>query len=138
MNCSIYRIHAISRSLTPKIPSTTTTSSASSSSQSTTAGASESSTPTLVHTHTFPNPGLTPTGLEVLETEKFRLTCYQTLTGTKFILLTDPLMANVDSVMKKVYELYADYVMKNPFYQLEMPVRCEGFDRHLAGWLRRN
>ena len=46
-------------------------------------------------------------------------------------------MTNVDPVMKKVYELYADYVLKNPFYQLEMPVRCEAFDRNLAGWLRR-
>lgn len=45
-------------------------------------------------------------------------------------------MGSVDAVMKKIYELYADYVMKNPFYQLEMPVRCEAFDRHLGGWLR--
>lgn len=71
-----------------------------------------------------------------METDKFRLTCFQTLTGTKFLLFTDPPMTNVDVVMKKVYELYADFVMKNPFYQLEMPVRCEAFDRHLGGWLR--
>lgn len=45
-------------------------------------------------------------------------------------------MANIDVVMKKIYELYADFVMKNPFYQLEMPVRCESFDRHLGSWLR--
>lgn len=38
--------------------------------------------------------------------------------------------------MAKVYELYADYVMKNPFYSLEMPVRCDGFDRGLATVLR--
>ena len=38
--------------------------------------------------------------------------------------------------MGKIYELYADYVMKNPFYQLEMPVRCEGFERRLVGYLR--
>lgn len=87
-------------------------------------------------TSTLPNPGLPKTGLEVLETERFRLTCFQTVTGTKFLLFTDPLMPNVDSVIAKIYELYADYVMKNPFYQLEMPVRCESFDRHLATWLR--
>lgn len=58
------------------------------------------------------------------------------MTGTKFLLFTDPLTPNVDVVMRKVYELYADYVMKNPFYQLEMPVRCESFDRHLGAWLR--
>lgn len=77
-----------------------------------------------------------PSGIEFLETDKFRLTCFQTLTGTKFLLFTDPQMGDVDAVVKKIYELYADFVMKNPFYQLEMPVRCEAFDRHLGGWLR--
>lgn len=72
----------------------------------------------------------------MLETDKFRLTCFQTLTGTKFLLFTDPLMENVDVVMKGVYEIYADYVMKNPFYQIEMPVRCERFDRGVGGYLR--
>ena len=42
----------------------------------------------------------------------------------------------MDVMVRKVYELYADYVMKNPFYSLEMPVRCEAFDRHLVGFMR--
>jgi len=39
-------------------------------------------------------------------------------------------------MLRRIYELYADYVMKNPFYQPEMPVRCEAFDRHLVGYVR--
>ena len=31
-----------------------------------------------------------------------------------------------------IYELYSDYVLKNPFYELEMPVRCELFENNLA------
>ena len=31
-----------------------------------------------------------------------------------------------------VYELYGDYVLKNPFYEIEMPIRCELFDYHLG------
>ena len=112
------RVHAITRTITPRIPVPSPPSS-----NSTT-------------TYAFPNPGIPATGLEYLETEKFRLTCFQTLTGTKFLLFTDPLTTNIDVVIRKIYELYADYVMKNPFYQLEMPVRCEAFDRHLGGWLR--
>ena len=77
-----------------------------------------------------------PSGIEVLETENFRLQCFSTLTGTKFLLFTEPPHANVDATLRKIYELYADYVMKNPFYQMEMPVRCEAFDRKLAGYLR--
>ena len=33
----------------------------------------------------------------------------------------------------RVYDLYADYVLKNPFYEVEQTIqsRCELFDRHL-------
>ncbi|KFX92537.1 hypothetical protein V490_05332 [Pseudogymnoascus sp. VKM F-3557] len=74
-----------------------------------------------------------PSGIEVLETENFRLQCFETLTGTKFLIFTEPTQQNVDSILKKIYELYADYVMKNPFYQVDNPVRCEVFDRKLVG-----
>jgi hypothetical protein len=36
----------------------------------------------------------------------------------------------------KIYELYADYVMKNPFYSLEMPIRSEGWERRLIREMR--
>lgn len=82
---------------------------------------------------TRPEP---PSGLEVLESENFRLQCFNTMTGTKFLLFTDTAQANVDVTIRRVYELYADYVMKNPFYQLEMPVRCDMFDRKLLSYIR--
>ncbi|KAL8678164.1 MAG: hypothetical protein Q9186_005455 [Xanthomendoza sp. 1 TL-2023] len=74
------------------------------------------------------------TGLEVLESSNFRLTCFQTPTGIKFLLFTEPHQPNCDAIVGKVYELYADYVTKNPFYALEMPVRfpwngCSGIIR---------
>ncbi|KAH9891527.1 Sybindin-like protein [Xylariomycetidae sp. FL2044] len=77
-----------------------------------------------------------PSGLEVLESENFRLQCFNTMTGTKFLLFTDTMQANVDIAMRKVYDLYSDYVMKNPFYQLEMPIRCDTFDRKLNSYIR--
>lgn len=77
-----------------------------------------------------------PSGIEVLETENFRLQCFSTLTGTKFLLFTEPDQPNVDAIIRRIYELYADYVMKNPFYQIEMPIRCEVFDRRLGQYLR--
>jgi len=77
-----------------------------------------------------------PSGIEVMETERFRLQCFSTLTGTKFLLFTEPNQPNIDTVIKRIYDLYADYVMKNPFYQIEMPVRCEAFDRKLLAYVR--
>jgi len=81
-------------------------------------------------------PSSQRTGLEVLETAFFRMTCFQTVSGTKFLLFTEPQQPNVDNIMRKIYELYADYVTKNPFYQMEMPIRCEAFERHLLSYLR--
>ncbi|KAI1265064.1 Sybindin-like protein [Xylariaceae sp. FL1019] len=84
----------------------------------------------------IPNRPEPASGLEVLESENFRLQCFNTMTGTKFLLFTDTLQANVDVAMHKVYDLYADYVTKNPFYQLEMPIRCETFDRKLGSYIK--
>jgi hypothetical protein len=75
-------------------------------------------------------------GLEVMETENFRMQCFNTLTGTKFLLFTETTQTNVDVTIKRIYDLYADYVMKNPFYSLEMPVRCDIFDRKLLSYIR--
>lgn len=70
-------------------------------------------------------------GIEVLEADTFRLYCYQTLTGVKFIIIAEPSQTGVEVLTKRVYELYADYALKNPFYSLEMPIRCELFDTSL-------
>ncbi|KAK0089429.1 hypothetical protein PV325_007382 [Microctonus aethiopoides] len=74
-------------------------------------------------------------GIEVLEADTFRLYCYQTLTGVKFIIVTEPSQPGMDILTKRVYELYADYALKNPFYSLEMPIRCELFETHLVNLL---
>ncbi|CEJ90722.1 Putative Sybindin-like family protein [[Torrubiella] hemipterigena] len=75
-------------------------------------------------------------GLEVLETENFRMQCFNTMTGTKFLLFTDTTQTNVDVTIRKIYDLYADYVMKNPFYSLDMPIRCDMFERKLSSYIR--
>ncbi|KAJ1984890.1 hypothetical protein H4R34_000341 [Dimargaris verticillata] len=75
-------------------------------------------------------------GLELLEAETFKLHCFQTVTGTKFLLVTDPVHHNVESALKRIYDMYSDYVMKNPFYTPEMPIRLELFDTHLLRAIR--
>ena len=70
-------------------------------------------------------------GIQLVECEKFRLHCFQTDTGLKFLVIVDNSHTGVDSFIKKIYELYSDYVMKNPFYTLEMPIKCDLFDENL-------
>lgn len=104
---TFHGVHAITRSLTPAVLTTTQN----------------------LHRNDL-------SGVEVLESGLFRLTCFQTVSGTKFLLFTEPQQQGVEAVMGKCYEVFNDYVLKNPFYSLEMPVRCEGFDRQLGAYLK--
>ncbi|XP_014488381.1 PREDICTED: trafficking protein particle complex subunit 4 [Dinoponera quadriceps] len=70
-------------------------------------------------------------GIEVLEADTFRLYCFQTLTGVKFMIVAEPFQPGMEILLKRVYDLYADYALKNPFYALEMPIRCELFETNL-------
>lgn len=56
-------------------------------------------------------------------------------TGIKFLVVADPKQQNMDLLLKRIYELYADFALKNPFYSLEMPIRCELFDTNLQSVL---
>lgn len=39
---------------------------------------------------------------------------------------------NMETLLKVIYDLYTDFVLKNPFYEIEMPIRCELFDLNLS------
>ena len=49
--------------------------------------------------------------------------CAHLLIGVKFIVIADNKQQKVEELLRKIYELYADYVLKNPFYSLDMPIR---------------
>ncbi|KAG2337974.1 transport protein particle complex subunit [Suillus weaverae] len=78
------------------------------------------------------SPTGSSSGAQVIEGESFKMTILLTATGTKFVLLTSLAEATADSVLQRVYEAYADAVMKNPFHTPEMPVRSEGFDTRIT------
>ena len=70
----------------------------------------------------------------------FTLHLFQTPTGLKFMCTTtnSPSLTSKhssypdgQSFLKKVYELYVDYALKNYYYMPEMPIRCEQFDYQL-------
>ncbi|CAX44461.1 synbindin, putative [Candida dubliniensis CD36] len=72
------------------------------------------------------------TGLQKIETDMFNLYIFQTVSGLKFIMITAPNVANSESVtdelFRHLYILYSDYVMKDPFYSLDMPIKSSLFD----------
>lgn len=63
-----------------------------------------------------------------LEADGFVLQSFDTLTGLKFFLTADPDSRHLDAVLRDVYVLYSDYVLKNPFYETDMPIQCDKFD----------
>nr|XP_017255933.1 PREDICTED: trafficking protein particle complex subunit 4-like [Daucus carota subsp. sativus] len=71
-------------------------------------------------------------GIELLEADTFELHCFQSLTGTKFFVVAEPGTQNMESLLKHIYKQYTDFVLKNPFYEMEMPIRCELFDVNLS------
>ena len=78
-------------------------------------------------------------GIECLRVESFTLQCLQTPTGLKFFVTADPRTSSkiLKDFLDSVYLLYVDYVLKNPFYVIDMPIRCELFDQHLEGLVSR-
>ena len=101
-------------------------------------------------------------GIEVVDAPAFSLHCFETPTGLKFFVtartrapagaggpgapplspppppgvagVTPP--GEVNAFLRRVYELYADYVLKNPFYELEMPIRTRLFDAAVESAVR--
>lgn len=74
-----------------------------------------------------------PRGITAVEAQKFKLYCFNTPTGLKFLLIVTPNLApqTAENLCKKTYELFCDYVLKNPFYDTDMPVRCAAFEKEI-------
>jgi trafficking protein particle complex subunit 4 len=87
-------------------------------------------------------------GIERLETDTLIIQCFQTLTGAKFVVTATPGTTELETLLQNIYEIYADYVLKvhhpisrytrlspllsqNPFYEFDMPIRCDLFNKHL-------
>lgn len=43
------------------------------------------------------------------------------------MLTAEPGTPDMDQVLKEIYVLYADCALKDPFYEMDMPIRCELF-----------
>lgn len=57
--------------------------------------------------------------------------------GTKLFLTATPSTPDAEKILRDVYCLYTDYVLKNPFYVVEMPIRCNLFDKHLHALIKK-
>ena len=72
-------------------------------------------------------------GIEVLQANEMKLVCYQTLTKLNFIFVTDKTtqLSQCEDNFNKIYNIYCDVVSKNPFYEIDMPIRIDEFDNQI-------
>eukprot|EP00758_Cryptobia_borreli_P002236 Tbor_TRINITY_DN2883_c0_g1::TRINITY_DN2883_c0_g1_i1::g.23241::m.23241/K20303/TRAPPC4, TRS23; trafficking protein particle complex subunit 4 len=71
-------------------------------------------------------------GLSLVEGDARNILIFETPTGIKFVLFTDPQTTDASELFGELYRAYADYVLKSPFYTLDsagigQPIRFEYF-----------
>ena len=75
-------------------------------------------------------------GITCVQAPAFSLHCLESPTGLKFFATARPETRDVPAFLRKVYEFYADYVLKNPFYEIDMPIRLRLFEAHVEAHAR--
>ena len=79
-------------------------------------------------------------GIEEIQADGMTLKCFQTRTGIKFVITAEPnTTAAVDlgQILREIYMLYTDCCLKDPFYELEMPIRCELFTQGVENLIQK-
>lgn len=69
-------------------------------------------------------------------TTHYKLHHFESLTGIKLILMTDPTAGNLKSVLKYIYSnIYVEFVVKNPLIQKDECINCDTFQSALLSYL---
>ncbi|CAI9762442.1 unnamed protein product [Fraxinus pennsylvanica] len=69
-------------------------------------------------------------------TNTYKLSFMESPSGIKIILVTHPRTGDLRESLKYIYNLYVEYVVKNPLYSPGTPVRCELFDTTVDQYVR--
>lgn len=78
---------------------------------------------------------LSPTGggggIRQLQTGTYVLHAFRADTGVQFFVTADLDTEGLTEFLREVYAIYSDYVLKNPFYELDMPIKVDLWEYHL-------
>ncbi|KAI9112958.1 hypothetical protein K1719_016072 [Acacia pycnantha] len=69
-------------------------------------------------------------------TNTYKLSFMETPSGMKIILVTHPRTGDLRESLKYIYNLYVEYVVKNPLYTPGSPVRSDLFNTTLDQYVR--
>eukprot|EP00055_Hartaetosiga_balthica_P001766 m.138702 g.138702 ORF g.138702 m.138702 type:complete len:138 (-) comp16373_c0_seq1:184-597(-) len=73
------------------------------------------------------SPAEDQSGIHEIETSGFRLEMFQPVTGMQFVAVCDVKQGSLQHFLRSCHRLYADYVLKDPFYNVDMLIRCDKF-----------
>jgi hypothetical protein len=76
-------------------------------------------------------------GIESLVAGGLGLHCFQTRTGIKFVITAEPGTSDMSLVLKEIYVLYTECVLKDPWYEIDMPIRSELFSQSIDALIER-
>ncbi|CAK9168016.1 unnamed protein product [Ilex paraguariensis] len=66
----------------------------------------------------------------------YQVSFMESPSGIKIILVTHPRTGDLREALMYIYNLYVEYVMKNPLYTPGTPIRCELFNTTLDQYVR--
>jgi len=70
-------------------------------------------------------------GIKRIQGVGFSLYALSTATGLQMFVTSDSHSDKMHEFLADAYSSYSDFVMKNPFYEIDMPIRSELWDDHL-------
>ncbi|KAH0472666.1 MAG: uncharacterized protein KVP18_002735 [Porospora cf. gigantea A] len=74
---------------------------------------------------------LEPNSLTCIETADFVLHAYETPTGVRFFATASLGEVKVGEFLRAASSVYSDLILKNPFFEEDMPIRSPEFDKAL-------
>lgn len=74
---------------------------------------------------------LNPAGIDFVAASNLAIYSKETLTGLKLVAVVHPTFPAkaARDILAIVYANYSDFVLKDPFYCTDMPIRCSLFDK---------
>ncbi|KAI9094131.1 Sybindin-like protein, partial [Phlyctochytrium arcticum] len=71
------------------------------------------------------------------KTNAYRLHYFETPTGLKFVMNTDPHMDSMRETLRTIYShIYVEYVTRNPLHTFDTPIRNDLFRQNLQKYVR--
>ncbi|CAA7397380.1 unnamed protein product [Spirodela intermedia] len=69
-------------------------------------------------------------------TNTYKLSFMESPSGVKIILVTHPKCGDLRESLRYIYNIYVEYVMKNPLYAPGTAIKCELFNTKLDQYIR--